>query len=209
MYLQLVLQEDEESLLFKFLNAQMDEPKKGDWWLKVKKDIEQLNLNLSLHEIKSMSKASFKNLVQTAVKAESFQWLSIKKCKSKKVKNIPHDWFEIQKYLSQPIMSTKETKFLFGLSSRMIHLRENYPGMQAENHCPLCSSSSGVENFMDSQEHLLVCSKLQGESEVMEDNLEHNAQQFRLIFQRVLFLFYPKLENLVKRSLYLLQIPFV
>ena len=56
----------------------------------------------------------------------------------------------------------------------MIHLRENYPGMQAENHCPLCSSSSGVENFMDSQEHLLVCSKLQGESEVMEDNLKHN-----------------------------------
>ena len=174
LYLQLVLQEDEKSLLFKFLNAQMEEPQKGDWWLTVKKDIEQLNLNLSLHEIKSMSKESFKNLVQKAVKAEAFNWLSIKKCKSKKVKNVPHGRLEIQKYLSQPIMSTKETKFLFGLRSRMTYLSENYPGMQAENHCPLCSSSSGVEKFMDSQEHLLVCSKLKGESEVMEEYLEHD-----------------------------------
>ena len=56
----------------------------------------------------------------------------------------------------------------------MTYLSENYPGMQAENHCPLCSSSSGVEKFMDSQEHLLVCSKLKGESEVMEEYLEHD-----------------------------------
>ena len=89
----------------KFLNAQMEDPKAGDWWLQVKKDIEELELNLSLHDIKLMSHEKLQKTVQQSVKVAAFRWLSEKKSNSKKVKNIPHGRLEIVKYLSDHILS--------------------------------------------------------------------------------------------------------
>ena len=63
----------------------MEEPLPGDWWLTVRKDLEDLKLNLSLYEIRTISKDKLKNLVNKAVESEAFLFLLEKQSKSDKV----------------------------------------------------------------------------------------------------------------------------
>ena len=109
LYLQYILKESEQSLMYKFLNAQMEDPKDGDWWLTVKDNMEELKMNVSLHEIKTMLKEKFKKQVQQTVESAAFEWLSQKKSKSKKVKDIHHGRLETQKYLSKPVKWSDKT----------------------------------------------------------------------------------------------------
>ena len=135
MFLHYILQEHEESLLFSFLLAQMEDPKDGDWWLTVKNEMEELKLDVTLSEIKQMSKKTFKNKVKTSVSREAFKWLSLNKTELKKVKNIEHVQHDIQKYLSSSILSVEQAQFLFHLRTKMLFLRNNYRNMQKEEFC--------------------------------------------------------------------------
>ena len=166
MFLHYILHENEDSLLYKFLLAQMESPVIGDWWLTVQNDIDEFKLNLSLHEIKSMSKSSFKTRVKDCASKEGFKWLSEKKLEMKKVKNVHHNRLEIQKYLSSPLLSIDQTKLLFHFRSRMIYVRENYKNMHKDIFCPLCVSAG--QQLLDSQEHLLMCVFLKTDSEISE-----------------------------------------
>ena len=78
MFLHYILHENEDSMLYKLLLAQMESPISGDWWLTVQNDIDEFKLNMSLHEIKSMSKASFEIRVKNCASKEGFKWLSEK-----------------------------------------------------------------------------------------------------------------------------------
>ena len=56
MFLQYILQQPPNSLLFRFLKLQLEMPVKGDWGTTICEDIEELNINNSFMEIKSMTK---------------------------------------------------------------------------------------------------------------------------------------------------------
>ena len=158
MFLQYVLKEKESSLLSQFLKAQMEEPLAGDWWLTARSDLEDLKLNLSLLDIRSMTKNKLKIFVNSAVEKEAFSWLLEKQQKSEKVKNISYAKLELQNHLVKPVLTIDQTKFLIALRSRMLFVRANYPSMQNEQFCPVCSSE--VEKVLDTQEHLLDCKTL-------------------------------------------------
>ena len=83
----------------------MKSTKDGDWWLTVLDDLSELQLELSLHEIKIMSKDALKNRVKKSTSAQAFKWLEEKKSELKKVKAIHHSDLEMSKYLSSPILS--------------------------------------------------------------------------------------------------------
>ena len=143
--MQYILKENEASLLNQFLNAQMEEPLRGDWWIMVKSDLEDLMIDLSLHEIKNMSKDTFKTLIHTAVKSRAFSWLVSKQSQSEKIRNIFYSKLEMQSYLEQPILTTNQTKFLFSARGKMLFVRTNYPNMENEKFCPLCATE--LESF--------------------------------------------------------------
>ena len=56
LYLQYILQQTEESTIYKFFNLQLESPTRGDWASTCIEDMKYLNIELSLEEIKSMSK---------------------------------------------------------------------------------------------------------------------------------------------------------
>ena len=62
-FLYYILHEDEQSLVYSFLKAQLDNPTKNDWGQTIKNDIEMFKIGLSIKEIENMSKKAFKNLV--------------------------------------------------------------------------------------------------------------------------------------------------
>ena len=162
-FLSAILKEDEDSLLFKFLQAQLRKPSKNDWGQTVIKDLEILEIDMPLSEIASISSDAFKKEVNERIGKEALKYLNNEKSKHSKVLHIPHSEMHLQDYLSPSEMSVKEAKFLFQLRCRMIDVRANYAGGFADLSCPLCK----VE--VDSQRHLMYCKKLDGESDLVSE----------------------------------------
>ena len=100
-----------------FLIAQIEDPKAGDWWLTVVDSLSLLDLNLTLNEIRIMSKAVFKAEVKKVAANEALKFMNKTKAELNKVKCVQHKKLEMQKYLSSPLISTDQSKFLFHLRS--------------------------------------------------------------------------------------------
>jgi hypothetical protein len=73
LYLKNILEEDDESLLRKFFQLQMDEPTKGDWASKCILDLKELKITESLEEITKMSKTKFSNMVKSKIKLNALK----------------------------------------------------------------------------------------------------------------------------------------
>ena len=157
-FLQYILKEKEHTLIHSFLVAQIENPLKGDWWELVRQDMMELNLNLSLSEIRQMSKEMFKNKVKTHVNEATFVWLSKEKQRSKKIQNLEHSKLYIQNYLLSEKLSVRQRKFLTHLRGKMVKVKTNFSRMYDNVFCSLCFQP-GYESE-DSQEHLLQCISL-------------------------------------------------
>ena len=75
MFLHYLLNENEQSLLYKFLMAQDRNPTRNDWTITVRKDLQLLNLGENFEEIKQMSRYSLKLMVKKEIKMKAFQEL--------------------------------------------------------------------------------------------------------------------------------------
>ena len=91
MFLQYLLQQEEDSLLKKFFVAQMENPVKGDWILQAKKDLDEVNVDVDMEEIKIMSQENFKHKVKAAVNKAAFNYLSVEKARLSKIRDIHHE----------------------------------------------------------------------------------------------------------------------
>ena len=78
-FLQYILQQEEESLLYKMLEAQQKQPVKGDWYSECCKIIENFEIELSFETIKSMTRENFKRL--TKERSENLAFLELVKKK--------------------------------------------------------------------------------------------------------------------------------
>ena len=163
MFLHYLLQQDADSLLSKFFVAQYEKPTKGDWWFDVKKDLIDLELEMSLEEIKRMSKNSFKRRIKSAVEKVSLKYLNNKKFEKTKLKDLCYEDLKMQEYLKSSDLKISERKLLFQLRTRMIDVKENFKHAYPDHVCPLC----GCEN--DSQQHLLYCTAISTDSTFMID----------------------------------------
>ena len=71
-FLHYILNENEDSLLQNFFEAQEKSPVKGDWVLRVKKDLEELELNLTFLEIARTPKSVLKKILNLLTRALEF-----------------------------------------------------------------------------------------------------------------------------------------
>ena len=157
MFLQYILKEDSKSLISMFFHAQNSQPHKNDWALTCKKDLEELKLELTFDEIKSLSKQRFMTKVSKAVTKLALSYLITEKQKLTKVLHISYSVLKMEKYFLPNATSIKMVKFIFHARSRMLDLKSNYKNkVHADNHCPVCKDPSSV----DSQQHLLECASL-------------------------------------------------
>ena len=141
LFLQYILKEKGDSLIHSFLVAQMEDTKKGDWWETVQNDIMEIELNLSLSEIKMMSAESFKDLVKTNISKAALLWLNMEKQRSKKTGNIQYSDLKLQEYFKSDNLIIKQMKLLTHLRGRMVKVRANYSRMYDTIFCLLCEQS--------------------------------------------------------------------
>ena len=63
-FLQYIMHQKESSLLYRMLEAQKNEPVRGDWLSECKQIIEEFGINLSMEEIRMMTRNSFRKLTK-------------------------------------------------------------------------------------------------------------------------------------------------
>ena len=157
-FLQYILQEEKDSLIYKFLKAQMDNSVRNDWCLTVAQDMELYKLGVQVEEIETMPEATFKALVKKKEREATLEYLNNEKIAKNhtKVLHITHSVLSMQDYLKPNNASIEESKFTFLARSRMIDVRNNYKGnyTHTDTLCPLGCLDE------DTQQHLLVCEEL-------------------------------------------------
>ena len=163
LYLKYILEENEESLLRKFLELQMEEPIKGDWASTCFQDLQQLEISESLDEIKRMSKSKFTNMLKSRLRVNALKYL-IEKQKSKG-KEISYSELKMADYLLpyNSELTILEKQQVFRIRNRMIDIPSNFP---KSNNKPLCVCGG------ESMEHIYNCGTLSEESEEREQYLK-------------------------------------
>ena len=76
MFLHYILDENRESLIYKFLQAQIKNPVKIDWILTVRENLEELAIYLDLEEIASLSTGCFKSFVYKKIEVRVLNYLN-------------------------------------------------------------------------------------------------------------------------------------
>ena len=156
MFYHYILNEDSDSLLYKFYKLQARKPVKNDWCLTINENLNELKISLTEHQIQNMSKIAFQKIVKESIQNAALNYLVKMKNIHSKVAHICYDSLKMQDYLKPSIFSSDLAKFTFLCRSRMLLVGENYKHGQNVTTCPLCNDHSKS----DSQLHLLKCSKL-------------------------------------------------
>ena len=127
MFLHYILNQKQDSLIFKFFKAQLENPVKGDWSEQVKSDISEIDLKLTMEEISILSKESFRTKLKNAINTAAFKWLMNEKGTKTKLKDLCYEKLEMQNYLGINYLETSEKKFLFLLRTRMLDIKLSKP----------------------------------------------------------------------------------
>ena len=65
MHLHYLLNRNQNDMIWQFLNAHMKNPKKNDWYIDVKNDLNYFNIDLSCDQLKSMTKERLGEFMNT------------------------------------------------------------------------------------------------------------------------------------------------
>ena len=171
MYLHHILSRKNNSLIKQFFQAQNNFPVKNDWSETVQKDLEDLNINMTLNDIKAMSKIKFKKYLKIKTRRFAFKELLKLKETHSKMDKIIYKKLEIEPYLKSTKIYPEKAKLLYKLRTHMADVKSNFSRYYFYNLiCPLC------ENTEDTQVHLLTCEKIH--------KTQLNSNNYEAIFSR-------------------------
>ena len=177
-FLHYLLNEESDSMVNKFLWAQMEKRNPKEWTTTILKDIEELNLKLTLEEIKNMKLSTFSNILKNAIDEKALKDLNKTKSKHSKVLDLKHTSVQMKKYLKpNPIQITREEmQCIFKLRSRMTEVKMNYQGLYDDFECEACGEEQ------EDQEHVYHCKVLLK----MNLNKEENPQYAKIFNGKVI-----------------------
>ena len=164
LFLKYILDQEEESLINKFFKLQIQQPTKGDWGSTCISNLSELNMNLSLEEIKSMPKQRFKNILKQKILREAFEYL-VRKKKGTKGKEIEYEELKMADYLlpNNIILSIENQRNIFAIRNMMVNIPANFSSQQKATGVVKCICGQ-IENM----KHIYSCNYLNSDSELHE-----------------------------------------
>ena len=156
MFLYYILNEKHESMLYRFLEAQIENPTAKDWVTTVKKDLDELNLNVTFAEIAAMRKGSFKTMLRKSIEEKALEYLNGKKSSHSKVMKLKHEVLQMQTYLmpNKAKISREEKQLIFSMRSEVTEVKMNFKRMHENYECEVCDEE------VETQEHIIECKSL-------------------------------------------------
>ena len=137
-FLQYLLQQDKESMIYKILKATNEDPSKNDFVQTCKKYLKSLDIDLSFEKIGTMSKMSWKKLLKEKTRLEAFKYLESEKLKQSKICDISYEKLEIQEYLLLGDSNPKVSKVVFKARSKTLDVKMQRKRKFKDMYCSGC-----------------------------------------------------------------------
>ena len=149
MFLKYLLEENPNSLIYRFLKLQLENPTRGDWASSCLIDLKDLQINLSFEQIEKMSKKQFNSIIKESIQKRALEYL-IRKKKSKG-KEIKYSELKMAEYLipGYEKITINEQRSIFSIRNRMIEIPYNFP---TTNKIEICQCGEEV-----TMKHLYEC----------------------------------------------------
>ena len=126
LFLKYILEQSKESNVKKMLNLQLEKPSSGDWASTCLSDIENINLKLTLEEIRTISKQKYLKTLKEKIKESALKYLLKKQ--GKKGSEISYSSIEMSEYL-QPFnksLTIEQKREMFAVRNRMVDIPTNF-----------------------------------------------------------------------------------
>ena len=165
MYLWTILKKPKTELVREVFEAQKAFKTKDSWIEQVENDLKSCEIELTMKEIKNLSRYQMTKLVKAKIKIQSEQYLlNLKESHVKTEKLYPSE--NMKEYLVTEELTTEEKRLLFKLKTFMIQLKGNFSrGQRGNLKCDLCNDVNSEETQM----HLLECTFLVNHPELKSD----------------------------------------
>ena len=149
LFLQYILKEEPSSLIYRFLYQQFEKRTRGDWASSCLDDLKDLKTEMSLEDIKAMSKNKFCSKVKKAIQETAFKYLIQKR--GSKGQEITYKELKKADYLLPgyfPI-TIEEQRSIFEIRNRMVYICSNFSNGMKKEICPC--------GLVEDMKHIYIC----------------------------------------------------
>ena len=164
-FLKQLLQEDENSQVYRFFKLQENHPIKGDWVSTCLRDLTELRISESIEEIKNMPRKIFKNLIKSRILENALEYLNRKR--GSKGQDIKYKTLEMSEYL-MPFNSTlniEDKRKMFEIRNEMIKIPSNFGNKDEKCIC----------GTVETMAHIYSCHILNQNKPEISYNQIHNG----------------------------------
>ena len=145
LFLQYILTQKEDSTIFMFLKLQFQQPTKGDWGSTCIQNLQELNIDESLEDIKLMTKQKFKNILNERIIKAAIIYLKGKQ--GSKGKEIEFCDIQMADYLlpSSGLLVEDQRK-IFSIRNRMVKISNNFSSKNNVERC-ICGETENMSHI--------------------------------------------------------------
>ena len=152
-FLHYILHENKDSMISRVFETQRRNKTSKDWVTTVLSDLKEINLNMTLEEIRNMKKQTFINIIKRKIEYKSLKYLEKMKEKHSKVDSLKHPVLKMQPYLmpNDAKMKKEECQMIFQMRCRVTDTKVNQKNRYDSHECEACGLTD------ESQNHVLNC----------------------------------------------------
>ena len=131
---------------------QVENPKRGDWASTCRKNLEDLQINLSNEDMKKMSRNTFNNMIRRKCKEKAYEYLLQKR--GKKGNEIQYKSLRMAEYLlPNEELTVENQREIFEIRNRMVNIPSNFKSEKESKETCICGEK-------ETMEHLFYCKQI-------------------------------------------------
>ena len=166
------------------LMLQFENPTKGDWASSCIQDLEDLGMNLTLNEIKNLSKYTYSKLIKKSIQDKALEYLNEKK--RSKGQEIEYKEIKMADYLSPGYgnITINDQRNIFAIRNRMVVIPANFKNDKSLEKCA-CGEPENMK-------HIYTCKlwnkgrELEIEyEEIFENDVSKQLKISKIFFQNL------------------------
>ena len=194
MFLHYIINQSENSMIYKFFKTQLKTKRTKDWVSSVLKDLEDLKIEKTIEEIKNTKKITLKRMINKAITEKAFNRLIGIKENHSKVRHLEYAEFKMQNYLKPSKIKIKqcEIQTIFQMRSRVTNVKLNFRGKFENFECRACNKEE------ESQKHVYECEKITNRDKNNNNTYENIFKENVRKQVEVARYFKEKMKNLIK-----------
>ena len=193
LFLQYILKEDKDSMIYNVFKALNEDSRKGDFVDLVNRDRNELKIDLLNEEIEKMSVWMWKKLVNSKVKEAAFEYLTEENNSKEKTKDINFSELKMSEYLEKN-MNTSISKVIFGVRSKTLDIKEYNAWKYKDSLCVMCRKEN------ETIEHFVKCVEYGDKLEIELKHIYGESMEEQIIIGKFIDKRQRKRGNIIKQQ---------